>query len=91
MNQQDEQWWTRARHARDRLTAQLLIHPAVSMIDIGLDPEERSDTPVLRVHIRPGAPAAPHIPNEIDGIPVRAIRGDYTIQHGSPAAEEGDS
>jgi len=90
MKQQDETWWARARQARDQLAAQLLTHPAVSLIDIGLDPEGRCDTPVLRVHIRASAPAAPHVPNEIDGIPVRAIYGDYTIEHGSPTAEEGD-
>jgi hypothetical protein len=91
MKQQDEAWWARARQARDQLAAQILTHPAISLIDIGLDPQGLHDTPVVRVHIRPSASAAPPVPNEIDGIPVRVIHGDYSPQHGSSARKEGDS
>jgi hypothetical protein len=91
MKQQDEAWWARARQARDQLAAQILSHPAISLIDIGLDPQGVHDTPVLRVHTGQSASAAPPVPNEINGIPVRVIRGDYSLQHGSSAGKEGDS
>ena len=42
MKQQDEAWWARARRARDQLAAQVFAHPAVTLIDIGLDPEGRT-------------------------------------------------
>jgi hypothetical protein len=84
MKQPDEAWWALARQARDQLAAQLLSHPDVSLIDIGLDPQGLSDTPVLRVHIRQNDAPAPNIPSEISGIPVRAVRGDYTLQRGAP-------
>jgi hypothetical protein len=90
MKQQDEAWWARARQARDWLAAQILAHPAVSLIDIGIDPQGLSATPVLRVHIRASGPATPQIPNEIDGIAVRVIHGDYRLQDGSSAGKEGD-
>jgi hypothetical protein len=90
MNQADKHWWFRARQARDRLAAEILAHPAISLIDIGVDPQGLHDTPVLRVHIRTSAPATPQIANEIDGIPVRVIHGDYLLQRGSTAGKEGD-
>jgi len=91
MKQQDEAWWARARQARDQLAAQILTHPAISLIDIGLDPQGVYDTPVLRVHTRQSASAAPPILDQINGIPVRVIHGDYSLQRGSSAEKEGDS
>jgi len=82
MSAPDAAWWERARAARDRLVAQLIDHPNVRMIDIGLDPERTSSTPVLRVHIRQRSRGSASIPNEVDGIPVRTILGDYEIQEG---------
>jgi hypothetical protein len=84
----DEDWWNRARQARARLEAQILAHPDVSLIDIGMDPQGRSDTPVLRVHIRQGEPSALDLPDAIDGIPVRIVWGDYQIQPGPFASGE---
>ena len=81
MKQPDEAWWIKARQARDQLAGQLLSHPSVSLIDIGLDPQGMSDTPVLRVHIRQDDTLAPNIPQDISGIAVRVIHGDYTLQH----------
>jgi len=51
------------------------------MIDIGEDPEGRSSTPVLRVHIRRDAAFIADLPPEVDGIPIRQVYGDYALQH----------
>jgi len=80
MSQTDAAWWARARRARDLLAQQALHHPDVSLIDIGLDPQGASDAPVLRVHVRGAGIAGPDLPDEVDGIPVRLIRGDYPPQ-----------
>jgi hypothetical protein len=83
MRPPDEAWWARARQAHDQLAAQFLHHPAVQVIDIGLDPQEISDTPVLRVHIGRGQPAPHGLPSVVDGIPVRVIEGDYLAERDS--------
>jgi hypothetical protein len=68
-----EQAWTDARLARDRLVSQLLNDPDVSLVDIGQEDGQL----VLRVHVRSGPDPRKEIPVEIDGIPVRVVRGDY--------------
>jgi hypothetical protein len=83
MTSPDQAWWARARQARDRLVAQFLQNPAVQAIDIGLDPLQRSTTPVLRVHIGPGLPTPADLPSLVDDIPVRAIVGNYAIESDS--------
>jgi hypothetical protein len=80
MKQSDAAWWARARQARDQLAQQLLQHPDVSLIDIGLDPQDASEMPVLRVHVRGTTVAGPTVPDNVDGIPVRVILGDYKPQ-----------
>lgn len=77
MSTPDKKWWAMARKARDQLAAQLLSHPNVSMIDIGEDPDSVINTPVLRVHVRSSDVSGLDIPEYVDGIPVRVIRGDY--------------
>ena len=77
MAPRDSVFWAEARQARDKLAAQILSHPNVSMIDIGEDPDGVITTPVLRVHVRSSDVSGLDIPNEVDGIPVRVIRGDY--------------
>jgi hypothetical protein len=77
MAPQDSGFWAEARQARDKLAAQVLFHPNVSMVDIGEDPDGVSTTPVLRVHVRSLDVPGLDIPNDVDGIPVRVIRGDY--------------
>jgi len=79
-NTPDEAWWARARRARDGLVARFLDEPDVSMIDIGLDTQGVSLTPVLRIHIRREGAAPPDMPTEVDGITVRVTTGDYTAQ-----------
>ncbi len=85
MMQPDASSTESARKALDKLVQQYLRHPAVSLIDMGEDPEhwrgEPSSTIVLRLHVRPGADLdAMHIPAEIDGIPVRIITADYHLE-----------
>ena len=82
MKTPDASWLGRAQAALDKLTAQLLNDPAVSLIDVGADPNHQQSTPVLRVYVRGGG--APAIPDQIDGIPVRVVRGEYEIQEGEP-------
>lgn len=69
----------RELRARDELAGGLLQHPEVSMVDVGLDAD--GQTHVLRVHLRDEArhPPVP-IPEEVDGIPVRIVGGDYTLE-----------
>jgi hypothetical protein len=80
MKEQGEAWWEVARAARDRLVAQILAHPDVSLIDIGLDPLGTSETPVLRVHLRRGDGSALQAPDQIDGVPIRFMHGSYRLQ-----------
>ncbi|MDZ7288914.1 MAG: hypothetical protein ONB44_04000 [candidate division KSB1 bacterium] len=77
METPNQEWWHKARRVRDQLFAQLRDHPDVSLIDIGMDPEGTSSTPVVRVHLRRGDASRLNLPREIDGIPVRVIHGDY--------------
>ncbi len=77
MSMSDSKWRTRARQARDKLATQILSHPNISMIDIGQDPDNLAGPPVLRVHVRQSDLAGLNIPKDVDGIPVRVVRGDY--------------
>ena len=72
----------RARQALERLVQLLVDQPAVSLIDLGLDPESPQGKGLaLRVHLRqPSAKKDLPIPTEIDGIPVRVLTGDYRIE-----------
>ncbi|MCS6937959.1 MAG: hypothetical protein RMJ55_12130 [Roseiflexaceae bacterium] len=79
MNSQSAAWWRKARRVRDRLIAHFNTHPAVTNIDIGLlDPPEAGVIGV-RIHVR-GKPDDLSVPEEIDGIPVGIVRGDYRLQ-----------
>lgn len=79
MNVPDKKWWAAASRARDKLEQLIGNNPAVSMIDIGRDEAGQSDTPVLRVHVRSGFAGA-GVPDDVDGIPVRVIPGDYQLE-----------
>lgn len=83
MASQDTEFWERARQARDKLAAQWLNHPAVSLIDLGYDPQDNAPAQhiVLRVHLRrPEAEPDLGLPAEIDGIPVRVIIAGYRLE-----------
>ena len=71
---------SRIRGTRDQLAAQLLSHPAVSMIDIGRAEPRLGANPVLRVHLRPNAGGDLQIPQEINGFIVQVIKADYRKQ-----------
>jgi len=77
MPQDNDEVMAVGKQARDKLAAQFTNHPVVSLIDIGYD-QESSPQIVLRVHIRRSiTKAALGIPDEIDGIPVCLVIGDY--------------
>ncbi len=82
MKGRDPQAVEKARKAREALVRQLLPNPDISLIDIGYDPEESgSRRLVLRVHTRRALDApALGIPEEVDGIPVRVLAGDYRLE-----------
>ena len=80
MTAPDQDWWTKARQARDDLVSLVLTLPDVILVDIGQDPLGVSPTPVLRVHIRPNAVGKVQVPEVVDDIPVRVIQGDYRLQ-----------
>lgn len=72
----------RARQARAALERQLLARPEVRLIDIGLEGTARVKPPgrriVLRVHLAAGTDRAQlAIPEDVEGIPVRVLTGDY--------------
>jgi hypothetical protein len=72
----------RARQARAALERQLLARPEVRLIDIGFETMAGANPPgrriVLRVHLAAGTDRAQlPIPEEVEGIPVRILTGDY--------------
>lgn len=74
-----------AQRALDKLAGQFLSHPAVSLIDMGFDPQTSPDDQspglVLRVHLRPGARLEGlNLPTQVDGIPVRTIMANYHLE-----------
>lgn len=84
----DSKFWMRVRRARTKLEDDFIQHPDVRLIDIGYDPERGEGTKqvVLRIHVAsswmeadPDNRAA--FPEEVDGIPVVAVRGDYYVDN----------
>jgi hypothetical protein len=83
MVQDNAELMARMKQARDKLAAQFINHPDVSLIDIGADPESsaQSASVALRVHVRRSSTkSALGIPDEIDGVPVRVVIGDYHLE-----------
>ncbi len=80
MSAPNDAWWARARWARDQLIDQFLSYPDVSMVDIGEDPQGVHQAPVLRIHLRRASAAPPDLPGDVDGIPVRLVRGNYQLE-----------
>lgn len=83
MPSSEEEFWEKARMARDKLANSLIGRLEVSLIDIGYDPQagaKKKDI-VLRVHLRkPLDNEKSSIPTEIDGIPVRIVFADYKFE-----------
>ncbi len=71
-----------AYRALDRLTSRFLGNPAISLIDLGIDPQAGPGAPpALRVYVRPGASIEVlGLPDQVDGIPVRILSGDYHLE-----------
>jgi hypothetical protein len=69
----------RIREALDKLVERYIHHPDVSLIDMGFDPDPAGgEQVVLRVHLRGSSGEdALDLPQEVDGIPVRRVSGDY--------------
>ena len=83
MSTENSELWARAYKARDKLVEQFLEHPEVTLIDISseLEKGKSEERIVLRVHVRqPAAKQALGLPEEIDGIPVRVMTGDYRLE-----------
>ena len=85
MSQPDATFEARARRAQEKLVEQVIDLPDVTLVDIGYDLENRASPEqiVLRVHVRrPVTKSALGLPNDIDGIPVVLITGDYHEESG---------
>jgi hypothetical protein len=96
MSQLDSEFWHRARRARDKLAAQFLNHPDVTLIDIGYAYEEgqRTDQIALRIHVHERwMKAKPEervtFPEQVDGIPVAVMLGEYRLDTDASASGEG--
>ncbi|NWG19944.1 MAG: hypothetical protein HXY39_06405 [Chloroflexi bacterium] len=79
MTVQTQEWWERARRARDQLIARFGTHPSVTLIDIGLFNPPRARIAGVRIHVRDN-PQELDVPETIDGIPVRVVSGDFQLQ-----------
>ena len=95
MPQDNAEFWDRARRARDKLVDQFIDHPDVSLIDIGYAAEriEGTEQVVLRIHVRERwMKAKPEervaFPEQVDGIPVAVMLGEYQLETDAPAADE---
>jgi hypothetical protein len=87
MSRRDSEFWNKARRARDKLIDKYLDHPDVNLIDIGYSPAKQGISTgevVLRVHVSEQWFKLPpeerlSLPDQVDGIPVSVISGDYRI------------
>lgn len=83
MAQRSSGFWEKARRSQQWLVEKYLSHPDVSMIDIGYPDEAgNSEQIVLRIHVRDSWYATDPqqrmaFPEQVDGIPVRVVRGEY--------------
>jgi hypothetical protein len=81
MDTQPLQSIEKIRQVRDQLADQLISQLEVSLVDIGADPlgDSSSLQLVVRVHVRhPDVNLG--LPDEIDGVPVRVVTGDYHLE-----------
>ena len=82
MSTPDKAWWATAQAARDHLEALFMQDANVRMISIGLDPEHKSELPVLIIHMRDSNALSSIIPPQVNGIPVRVAYGDFHAEQG---------
>ncbi len=75
-----------AKKARDKVAAQLLQDPRVSLIDIGWEAAQAAGPGqqrrlAVRVHLKSEeAKKQVAIPEQVDGIPVRVIVANYQLE-----------
>jgi hypothetical protein len=95
MSREDSVLWDRARRAQAKLVDRFIHHPDVSLIDLGYASGHSEETTeiVLRIHVRerwmkadPEARVA--FPDQVEGIPVVVIPGEYHLESDSRAASE---
>jgi hypothetical protein len=88
MPQENSEIMKKARLARDKLVERFINDLDVSLIDIGFSPNsdagEKKDEIVIRIHMREHwfnlrPEERINIPDEIDGIRVVVMRGDYHL------------
>ncbi|MFN8490980.1 MAG: hypothetical protein U0350_25525 [Caldilineaceae bacterium] len=84
MPQQNSEAWTKARLAQEKLIAQFLNHPAVTLIDIGQKPAkgQAPEQLAVRIHVcadwfKAKLEERVAFPQEVDGVPVLVLPGDY--------------
>ena len=82
--QTDPELRTKLERARDKLVAQYIYHPDITLIDIGypLKDDKVTKELVLRLHVRQGTSREQRMafPEEVDGIPVIIMLGDYKLE-----------
>lgn len=83
----DKESRLRLKRARDKLVAQYIYYPDVTLIDIGypLEDDREIKELVLRIHVKERwMKASPEqrtaFPEEVDGIPVIVMAGDYKLE-----------
>jgi len=98
MSRTDSEFWRRARRARDKLAAQFLNHPEVTLIDIGYiyEGDRRTDQIALRVHVRErwtkaGLKERVTFPEQIEDIPVVVMPGEYRLEKSNQTPDKGRS
>ncbi len=87
MSQRNSESWNRIRRARDKLIDEYLDHPDVNLIDVGYKPAKKDTSTgevVLRIHVserwfKLSSEKRLSLPDQVDGIPVSVISGDYRI------------
>jgi hypothetical protein len=77
----------RLERARDKLVAQYIYHPDVTLIDIGypLANDKVGKELVLRIHVRDRWVNSPpdqrtELPEELEGIPIIIMSGEYRLE-----------
>lgn len=85
--QRDSESRAKLERARDKLVAKYIYHPDVTLIDIGypLAGDQETKELVLRIHVRSRwMKSSPErrtdFPEEMDGIPVIVMPGDYKLE-----------
>lgn len=85
--QTDSEWKAELERARDKLVAKYIYDPDVTLIDIGypLADDQETKALVLRIHVQSRWMASSpeqrtNFPEEVDGIPVIVMSGDYRLE-----------